>query len=411
MMDQKKLELPVLKVKQPIGEFFIASIKAKDLVAISYTDVRELVEDQQGNENYLGIQRVTSKKRVVDIKKYIQNSSDATFPTAVVLAVNEKCAEYREIEGNSGVLILTPYCPKIGVDDEDEIEIPFKKIAKVIDGQHRIAAFMDENYNWCFDSEDMNFDINLSIFIGADESEQANIFATVNLAQTKVNRSLVYDLTELAKTSSPYKTGHNVAVALDKEQSSPFYHRIKRLGTATKDRKYEPLTQQSFVEALVKFISTDPDRDRRMLLNGEKPQLANLNDLQKCPFRNLFLEGDDLAIAEILLNYFCAIREKWPSSWEAIDKTGNLLPRSNAFKAFMKYLKDNVYLDLVGKDIGSIPPSTDFAKYFEQIELKDEDFTTKNFAPGSGGQSTFYKMLKGEISLQDMLEDNPSIKI
>jgi len=71
----------------------------------------------------------------------------------------------------------------------------------------------------------------------------------------------------------------------------------------------------------------------------------------------------------------------------------------------MKYLKDNVYIDLVDMNkIGSIPSSSDFSKYFEQVEFKDEDFTTKNFAPGSGGQSTFYKMLIGEITLSDMLE-------
>jgi len=70
----------------------------------------------------------------------------------------------------------------------------------------------------------------------------------------------------------------------------------------------------------------------------------------------------------------------------------------------MKYLKDDVYLDLIAKGNGPIPTMSDFSTYFEDIELKDEDFTTRNFAPGSGGQSTFYKMLKREITLQDMLE-------
>jgi len=399
-MDNKILELPVFKVRQPIGEFFIASIKAQNLVEISYADVRRLVNDERDLERYLGIQRPVSKKRVIEIKKYIQGR-DATFPTSVILAIDEKCAKYKELNEVGGILVLKPYKSENGAQDEN---IPFSRIARVIDGQHRIAAFLDENNNWCFDDYDMNFDINLSIFIGTDVSEQANIFATVNLAQTKVNKSLVYDLTELAKTPSPYKTCHNVAVVLDKEGTSPLYERIKRLGTATEGRSHEPLTQQSFVEALVKFISTDPGLDRRMLLDGKKLKTANLNDLQKCPFRNLFIEGKDLDIAVILFNYFCAIRSKWPTSWDAIEKTGNLLPRSNAFKAFMKYLKDYVYLDIVGKNIGSIPTSEEFSKYFEDIELTDDDFTTRNFAPGSGGQSTFYRMLKKEITLQEMLE-------
>jgi hypothetical protein len=155
----------------------------------------------------------------------------------------------------------------------------------------------------------------------------------------------------------------------------------------------------------VKFISLEPDQDRRILLDGKKLGLAGLNELQKCPFRNLFIEGKELDIAEIIFNYFCAVRDKWPSSWDAIDRTGNLLPRSNAFKAFMKYLKDHVYVDLVGlNNIGSIPSASEFSNYFQHINLTDEDFTTRNFAPGSGGQSTFYKMLIGEVLLQDMLE-------
>jgi hypothetical protein len=43
---------------------------------------------------------------------------------------------------------------------------------------------------------------------------QASLFSTVNLAQTKVNRSLVYDLHDYAHTRSPEKS-HDVAIALD----------------------------------------------------------------------------------------------------------------------------------------------------------------------------------------------------
>lgn len=129
-----------------------------------------------------------------------------------------------------------------------------------------------------------------------------------------------------------------------------------------------------------------------------------MKDLQKYPFRNLFIEGKGLDIAEILFNYFSAIQEKWPKSWAATDKTGNLLPRSNAFKAFMKYLKDDVYLEIVDSNIGRIPRKKEFSKYFNHIELNDKDFTTSNFAPGSGGQATFLKMLRGKIKLEDMLE-------
>lgn len=401
-MRSRELCLPVLKVEQPIGTFYIASVKAKDLVEISFSDVRRLAEDQRDLEKYLGIQRPVSPKRIKDIKKYIQGN-DATFPTSVILAVDERCAEYEAIDGYMGKLTLKAFDPAA---DSEENGIPFDKIAKVIDGQHRIAAFMDDDRNWSFDYEDSEFDINVSLFIGADVSEQANIFATVNLAQTKVNKSLVYDLTELANTPSPYKTCHNVAVALDDEPSSPLYKRIKRLGTATPGRKKEPLTQASFVESLVKFISPDPVQDRNDLLASRKLKTANEIELNKFPFRNMFIADKEVDIAEIIYNYFSAIEMKWPESWKAIDRVGNLLPRSNAFKAFMIYLREDLYPELARDDYGRIPTVREFVHHLKHIELKDEDFTIRNFAPGSGGQSTFLKMLRGEITLNDMLQED-----
>ena len=402
IMDKELLRIPVLKVQQQIGDFYIASIDATDLVNISFSDVRRLVKDQRDLEKYLGIQRPVSKKRISEIKKYLLGR-DATFPTSVIVAVDERCAEYEDRGENCGVLTLRPY---VVDENSEDSAIPFSKIAKVIDGQHRIAAFMDDNGNLSLPFGSENFQINLSIFIGADVSEQANIFATVNLAQTKVSRSLVYDLTELAHTPSPHKTCHNVAVVLDKEESSPLHRRIKRLGTATPGRTHEPLTQQSFVEALVKFLSLDPVQDRNDLLDGKKLKKASKSELVKTPFRNLFIEGKELDIAEIVFNYFSAIRAKWPRSWEAKDQVGNLLPRSNAFKAFMKYLKEDVYVDLVGQDnIGRVPSASEFSNYFDHVDLRDEDFTSRNFAPGSGGQATFLKMLRGEISLAQMIQE------
>lgn len=397
----KELKLTVLKVRQPIGDFYIASIKAQDLVDISFSDVRRLAKDKRDLEKYLGIQRPVSPQRIREIKQYIEGE-DSTFPTSVILAIDEKCAEYEALENGIGTLVLKEYSS----DNPDEIDsISYSRIAKVIDGQHRIAAFMDEGSNWSFDYSERDFDINVAIFIGADVSEQANIFATVNLAQTKVSKSLVYDLTELAKTSSPHKTCHNVAVALDKESSSPFYQRIKRLGTATPGRRKEPLTQASFVESLVKFISPNPAQDRNDLLSGKKIRRAIGADLKKFPFRNLFLDEKEVDITEIIYNFFKAVEKKWPDSWNATDRVGNLLPRSNAFKAFMIYLREDAYPELVHDNYGVIPSVDDFYEKLNHINLKDEDFTTRNFAPGSGGQSAFLKMLRGQISLEDMLDE------
>lgn len=394
-MTVQQIAFPVIKVSQPIGEFFIGRISAKDLVRISYSDVRRIEGEQRDVEKYLGIQRPLDKSRVKKIKQYIQ-SPDASFPTGIVLAVDQHCAEYDE----SGMMILKPF------DSEfPETLIPLDKVAKVLDGQHRIAAFMTEQGIFDFDMSDISntFQFNVVIFIGLDIDEQANIFATVNLAQTKVNKSLVYDLEGLSKTRSPFRTCHQIAVALDNADTrSPLYHRIKRLGVKTNGRDTaEPLTQAVFVESLINLISPDPFADRNLYMKGKTPKRANELEIIKYPFRNLFIDERDNEIALILFNYFSSIKTQWPTAWESKDIEGNILPRSNAFKAFMRYLKV-IYVQIAGKDIGIIPPITEFLKYFERLSIKDADFTTGNFSPGSGGESAFYKLLIGEKTIKDL---------
>ena len=141
-------------------------------------------------ERYLGIQRPLNKARAREIRNYILNNRDATFPTSVILAVDEKCAEYDE---EAGKLSLYPY----DAMDENSKSIPYHKIAKILDGQHRIAGFFEGDGDTRRFEFDKEFKVNVSIFIGIDLPEQAKIFATVNLAQTKVNKSLVYDLEDL----------------------------------------------------------------------------------------------------------------------------------------------------------------------------------------------------------------------
>ncbi len=396
-MKEQEIELSALPVVQPLGEFFLASIPARKLVQIAYADVRRLVSSRRDVERYLGIQRPISENRVKQIKKYLEGS-DASFPTAIILAIDENCAEFIPGKNACGKLTLRPYTPD---ESDGEKQIPWDRVAKVLDGQHRIAAFMDENYEYAFDVKE--FDLNLAIFVGADISVQATIFATVNLAQTKVSRSLAYDLTELARTRSPHKSCHNTAVILDKEPKSPLYHRIKRLGTATPGRGNEPLTQAAFVESLVRFISLDPVVDRNKLLDGENLDFPSEGELRKCPFRGLFIKKRDLDIAEILFNYFSAVKKKWPNSWNDLGTSGNLLPRSNAFKALMKFLHLDVYPKLAKDDWGRIPTTREFIPYFEELDLRDSDFTTKNFVPGSGGQSMFLKMLRGQLNRNQML--------
>jgi DGQHR domain-containing protein len=329
-------------------------------------------------DTYLGIQREVSQRRVKEIGQYV-NTPDACFPSAVILAVEGRCAEFDEASSQ-----LTLRTPLEHSDNEERINII--EIARVLDGQHRIEGLQHL-------ASGVEFDINVSIFVDMDIENQAYLFSVVNLAQTKVNRSLAYDLFDYAKARSPQKSAHNIAVALDKESSSPLFQRVKRLGVSTKGRFTETITQATVVEALLKYISADPIADRSVFLKGSAPKLADADTLRKQVFRNMFLQGRDLDIADVLFNYFSAARERWPRAWDHVAD-GAVLSKTNGFRALMRILRP-AYLHVATP--GQVVGKSAFAELFARSRLDDSDFNTDRFKPGSSGESNLYRTLLEEL--------------
>lgn len=376
IIEQGQIRVPCIELKQPIGTFYIASIDYEALCKITHVDVRRIEQEKRDIETYLGIQRGLSKKRVKEISGYV-NTVDACFPTGIILAVNGKCAEYDE---ENRELILSSYAAEA---DTDEESIGFGKIANVLDGQHRIEGLR------AFASNNANFDINVSIFVDLDIAEQAYIFSTVNLAQTKVNKSLVYDLYDLAKSPSPQKLCHNIAVTLDRTPNSPFSERIKRLGSATPGRYNETLTQATFVRALMPYLSRDENKDRDLYLRKKKLTRADAKDSEKMIFRNMMIENRDMDLTQVVFNYFSAVQERWPKAW-ASNGRGIMLNKTNGFKALMRFLRP-AYLFLVGP--GEIPSSDQFLEIFNKIDLTDDDFVIEEYKPGTSGEAKLYRTL------------------
>lgn len=387
----KEITIKALKVRQPIGDFFVGVIPHDMLTEICYVDVRQIGHETE-LDSYIGIQRQVDKNRIEEIRSYVR-SPDATFPTAVILAIDEKCIEWNE---ESSELKIKEY-----VDDEDASKnIAFDSIAKILDGQHRVKGLSEGNQYrlpLADDGHELVFDLNVSIFVGADVAEHASIFSTVNLAQTKVNKSLAYDLAELSKSRSPQKTAHNITVILDKMPASPFYQSVKRLGVATVGRGSETLTQATVVEAILPLISKQPNLDRHVLKKGERLPSPGVMDLEKVVFRNFFVEEKDSDIAKIIWSYFSAIKERWPVAWESATR-GNVIRRTNGFKAFMRFLPI-AYKHLNAGDFHAVVNKERFSTVFKSISITDDDFTVDNFMPGSSGESALFKRLKEETGL------------
>lgn len=363
----KDISFQALQIEQPIGSFYIGVMQCSDLVAVSYADIREMKTEL---DEYMGVQRKLAGSRVKELSTYV-NNEDATFPTSVILAVEQDNIQWND---DTKTLTLTP----IGGQELDEI-------AKIIDGQHRIEGLKSFKGH-------KRFDINVSIFVGADMATQANIFATVNLAQTKVNRSLVYDLYAYESTKSPQKTCHDIAIALDQFKNSPFNKRIKRLGTATPGRDKEVLTQAAVVESVMKYISDKPSEDRNTFIKKMFPGKAEGKDAEKFIFRNMWLNNKDAEIARIVMNYFTAVKNKWPHAWDDLDRQGNVLPKTNGFKALMRFLRP-VYLKISSNKTEYVPSTDEFSSHFKSVEMADADFNIETFPPGTSGESALYKIL------------------
>lgn len=378
--DYREITIPCVHTRQPAGDFFVGVIPSKLLCEIADFDVRRVIRDERDIEKYLGIQRPLNRSRVSELKEYV-NFIDACFPTSIVIAVPSECASYN---GDSRTMTLSNFSG----ESEDEA-IWFRNIARVIDGQHRIAGLM----GYAGDE----FDVSVTILVGFDIAEQAHIFSTVNLSQTKVSKSLAYDLFDLARTRSPQKTCHNVAVALDQKKEGPLYRRIKRLGKAGVGRLGETLTQATFVEGLMQHMTRDPRGDRDILLRDKILEPADADTLRKFPLRNMFIEDRDLDIAVLIGNYFDAIRSRWPEAWNYGGK-GLVLNRTNGFRALMRLFK-HVYLHLGYP--GEVVAMDQFSSLFSKSTMNDEDFKVEIFKPGTSGESLLYHTFLAELNLDD----------
>lgn len=347
-----QISVPCLEVEQPIGRFYIGVMEASDLFAISYADVRR--PEGRDIERYIGTQRDLSEGRVAELKKYV-TTVDACFPTSIILAIESDDVVYSE--GDQRLLITKR-----------------ANAAKIIDGQHRIAGL--ENYNG------VPFHVNVTVFIDMELEDQAMVFATINLKQTKVTKSLAYDLYEYATRRSPQKTCHNIAKLLNFRTGSPLRERIKILGKAT-GQGIELITQATVVDRLLRLVSKEPMLDKDRLKRGLTLERSEARGSKSLIFRDQFIDQKDAEIAKCVWNLFEAAAARWPKAWNNFDP-GQILPRTTGFAALMRLLpiiweKYDLY--------GQVPSRNVFEKYFALVPLGDANFTSEIYKPGSSGEA------------------------
>jgi DGQHR domain-containing protein len=376
------IRIPVFSIKQSIGEFYVGVIRVEELLKICQFDFRRM-HYTGGYIDFLGIQRELKDSRIGKIAKYVE-TVDASFPTSIVISVDEKCATVQETE-REGFKFLEVH---EYIDEKTpELSIPLDQSTSIIDGQHRLKGLAN--------AKKLDFELTVSIFVGVDDATEASLFSIVNLAQTKVNKSLVYDLFSLARNRSPEKTCHEIVVALDRLDDSPFHDRIKRLGVATEGRFGETLSQATVVKGILPYITNDPlaDRDRGKRFGFWEPALAK--DVSKRIFYEFFRRNEDPKILANLINYFSAIQDRWPVAWNNRG-SGNIINRTNGFNGFIRFLRPAYWSKTTEPTVVS---KEEFAKIFSLVQLSDDDFNSRNFLPGSSGSTQLYNTLLQQTKL------------
>jgi len=308
-----EIEIPAIAIDQPIGKFYVGSIPACDLKDMAEADIRRIKD--RDIERHAGIQRLLKDERVKDIENYIE-TVDASFPNAIILNVSGSDIEVIEQPGGK--------CCRLRVNKRHDT-------FKIIDGQHRLAGFNNDN---CED-----FDLIVAIFIDLMIEDQAYMFSTINITQAKVSKSLVYDLFDVAETRSPQKTAHSVVKALNSEKHSPFHRRIRLLGVTPKFNEevlYRGvLTQGTVVDRLLKLISRDPARDRDREKRNEVIELVGNEVEEGLIFREFYARNEDWAILKTMTNFFGSVAEVFRDEWHDLE---NPLARTIGYGALMRLL-------------------------------------------------------------------------
>ena len=349
-----KYSMVALELTQPIGSFYLGKVDSDVLTRITKTVRRNSTD---------GIQRELSEKRAREISKYCEDP-DAAFPTPIILAVTE--ADIKSISGIGGLKDIY----EISFDDE-------YAFAEILDGQHRVEGIKL--------AKDFQTDLPVVLMFDLTEEEKAYIFSTINSTQTKVDKSLIYDLFDLNQGRSPYKTCHEIARIMNSTPDSPFYGRLKMLGK--KSTPDAVLSQGTFVNYLCKLISNTPQEDMIRLKRNKQ-----LKSSERLILRDYFIKERDDVILKLMTNYFGAVADVFPEEWNNVSKY--ILSKTTGYGALIKAFP---YFYKKGADQRVLTRKfflDEFTKVKLMLQLNGIELTSQDIPSGEQGQNYLAGFIK-----------------
>jgi len=378
------MKLSAIKITQPLGEFYITKIKAKDLLRVSTSSV--LRYDKDGNIK--GNQRALKPDRLKLIANFIQ-SEEMCFPTSIIVAanVNDEGALKNE-EDRWGIEQIKDDYYVLNIPDTTDF-----KTSLIIDGQHRLNAFSyaPEVYG--------EIELVCSVFFDLPSPYQAYLFATINGNQKRVDKSLSLELfgysvdEEPQDTWSPEKLAVYLTRKFNFKKDSPLYQRIKLapLYTEIKDVVDESkwlISTAAMADGILKLISSNPQRDRDILVikkegflrDKTRKSLVNFRD--KSVLRDLYINCADDKIYEIVESFFMSVKT---ILWD------NVSPNSVITKTIGISVLFDVLKEILGKDVSIRQFREDISK------ISNIDYTSDYFQISGIGKTRLRRVLKYKL--------------
>jgi len=328
-------KLKTIKIKQSIGVFYLTKMTPKLLNKIANENLSVYKDEING------IQRERDKNKVTEIKRYLQEDDNASFPNTIIIAIRDD---------------LNTEQPLFVIDENEYISLALlPDIANIIDGQHRLSGFNED---------EEEFELPVAIFINLPLGEQAKLFAKINSTQTKVNLDIVYENFFKSNQRSREKTSFFIVKTLNEKVSSPWYRKIKTLSDRAGD-----LAQGS----MAKYIDKN-------LLSAKKP------------LEGLYNSEKDQEIFDLLFNYFSAIKDVFPDSWEN-ENNEFILTKTTGFVGFM-----SCFVDILRSTSDySILTKEYFIQIIQPAKANFLDFTNVNYPSGAIGQNKIRDILRQSL--------------
>jgi DNA phosphorothioation-associated DGQHR protein 1 len=402
------LRLPAIRVLQPLGLFYVASIPAHVLLQVAYSDVlsASLASDNSG---YVleGTQRLSQPKRLSQIADYIDRQ-DSAFPNSIILAANFRPDgtfegsddDGTETEGNRNE--SREWTISEELDGCYTLEIPPPtKLAAIVDGQHRLFGFVQTK-----EAARLNMELLCSIYLDLPKPFQAQLFATINSTQKPVDKSLTYELFgyNISEEKEEFWTPDKLAVFLTRKLNTESQSALNGWITIAprRDASLTALLSRSgwkvstavVVEGILRLITSNPKRDtNEMRSQGSSSRLSLEGKFSdKSPLRDVYFKGNDALIYTMVLNYLHACDVIF---WEGA-KPESFIFRTAGVQALFAVLRNLAKGASVAKDISS--------EYFSQRlnNAAQIDFAADEFRSSSGaGRTHIRRAIERAIGLYE----------